>query len=106
MTTRVEWLGAKPADEAATADSRAAVGVCRRYQAAVRLVLGDEPAGAVLRVLPAPPDRTHPFELAVEYDPTLPAAVAFAERCRTSAPSTWAAAGLDAPDNGPGPGRG
>lgn len=106
MTTAIEWLGAFPEHEPTEATHPDAL---RRsalaYRLAVRLVLGDEPPGAELRVVPTPTDRPHPFEVAYEYDPGDAAAVAYAALCRTSAPSTWAAAGLTAPEDEPVRGR-
>lgn len=77
-----------------------------QYRAAIRLTLGDEPAGAALRVLRTPPDRAIPYEVACVYAPADPEAAAYAERCRRFTPDTWAAAGLTAPDPGSAVGRG
>lgn len=94
----VAYLGAGPADEPVVGTYAA----CGLYRAAVRLVFGDEPPGAELRVAPAPAGRDHPFELAVVYDPADPAAAGYARRCAEQPLPTWAAAGLEPPVDTPG----
>lgn len=107
MTTVIEWLGVAPGGEPLEAweraDADAVLRVALRYRVAIRLILGDEPAGAALRVLRTPADRAIPYEVACVYAPD---AAAYAERCRRFTPETWAAAGLTAPDPGPAVGRG
>lgn len=110
MTIAIEWLGVAPGGEPPEAweraDADAVLRVALRYRAAIRLILGDEPAGAALRVLRTPADRAIPYEVACVYAPADPEAAAYAERCRRFTPETWAAAGLTAPEAGPARGRG
>lgn len=96
MTVRRVHLGPAPGDE-----TGGGLGTCRAYLLAVRLVVGDEPAGASLRVVRTPADREHPFEVACEFDPANEAAAEYARRCERNAPSTWAAAGLTRPVDSP-----
>jgi hypothetical protein len=108
MTTELVWLGVAPGGEPPEAweraDADAVLRVALRYRVAIRLILGDEPAGVALRVLRTPADRAIPYEVACVYAPADPEAVAYADRCRRFTPDTWAAAGLTAPE--PGRGRG
>lgn len=107
MTTATVWLGAAPRDEPGPGDTDPgdALRVARAYRLAVLMVAGDPPPGATLRVLRAPDDHPALYEVACEYDPADPAAVDYAGWCRVTAPSTWAAAGMDEPAVGPQHGR-
>ena len=102
-TTAVVWLGAAPADEPRPEGDPLRLALA--YRLALRLVVGDEPDGAELVVRRTPVERADPYEVACAYDPADPVAVAYAERCRACAPSTWAAAGMTAFDDGPARGR-
>ena len=99
MRDEVYWLGCCPALEDAVQVGvedydRLAQEQCRRYQAAIRLVLGDEPAGARLTVRSQSHDYGRYYECAVVFDPSNEAAREYAERCERQAPTTWAAAGM------------
>jgi hypothetical protein len=71
------------------------------YRAAIRMVVGDEPIGAYLRVLRTPLDYADPFEVAIEFDPSIGPARDYAQRCRDYAPTTLAAAGMSDPNDRP-----
>ncbi len=101
--TAVVCLGAAPADEPRTGGDPLRLALTDRL--AVRRVVGDEPDGARLLILRTPRTWPDPVQVACEYDPTDPPAAASAERCRACAPSTRAAAGMDAPDDGAARGR-
>ena len=93
MTAGVMRLGAGPRDETPPADLTEALRACRAYQQAFRLLLGDEPAGARLVVLPSLAEES-PFELVCEFDPTDEDAAGYAAACGMADIDTWAAAGL------------
>ncbi len=101
------YLGPAPAEESCAqvgSDDyeNLAKAECRQYVAAIRIVCGDPPDGARLRVVSQPHDFGLYWEVALEFDPTNREACEYAGRCDESAPTTWAAAGLDPPDLGRG----
>jgi hypothetical protein len=100
MTAGSVRLGAGPRDETPPTDLTEALRACRAYRQAFRLLLGDEPAGARLVVLPSLAEES-PFELVCEFDPTDEDAAGYAAACGLAEIDTWASAGLAAP-----PGRG
>ena len=77
-TTSTVWLGARPGEERARPDSDP-LRTTLAYRTAIRMVVGDEPIGAYLRVLRTPLSHTDPFEVAIEFDPTLTEARTYAE---------------------------
>ena len=98
MTARRVHLGSAPSEERSGGEG---LGACRTYLLAVRLVVGDEPAGASLRVVRTPRECERPYEVVCEFDPASAAAAEYAARCGRDAPSTWAAAGLTRPVDSP-----
>jgi hypothetical protein len=107
LTVERYYLGPAPADEECAQlghdeyEERAKA-ECRQYIAAVRIVCGDPPEGARLKVVSQPHDFGLYWEVVVEFDPHIRAACEYAARCDAQAPTTWAAAGLDPPDVGRG----
>jgi hypothetical protein len=75
---------------------------CRTYIAAIRIVCGDPPDAANLRMVSQPHDFGLYWEVVVEFDPSNRKACEYAARCDEQAPTTWAAAGLEPPDLGRG----
>ena len=89
-------LGTGPRDEPTPTDPATALRVGRAYRVAFRVLLGDEPAGARLLVLPTLAGES-PFELVCEFDRRVPEAAAYAAACDRAEIDTWAAAGLTDP---------
>lgn len=101
------FLGPAPSDESCAQlggddyEERAKA-ECRQYVAAIRIVCGDPPDGAKLRMVSQPHDFGLYWEVVVEFDPNDRAAREYAARCDAQAPTTWAAAGLEPPEVGRG----
>lgn len=101
------FLGPAPAEEACAQvgqdeyENRARA-ECRQYIGAIRIVCGDPPDGAHLRVVCQPHEFGLYWEVVVDFDPSSPAAREYAAKCDATAPTTWAAAGLEPPDLGRG----
>lgn len=97
------YLGSAPADEPCAQvggedyEERAKA-ECRQYIAAIRIVCGDPPDGAQLKVVSQPHDFGVYWEVVVQFDPDDPAAVSYATQCDRQAPTEWAAAGLEPPE--------
>lgn len=62
---------------------------CRRYIAAIRSKMGDEPEGARLRIKSNPHDFGSYYEVACEYDEDDEAAADYAWECESKGPKTW-----------------
>jgi hypothetical protein len=73
---------------------------CRAYVAALTLVCGESPPGAALRIKSQNHDFTAYREVVVEFDPTNKEAADDAMKCDEQAPTTWEAAGMEAPIGG------
>ncbi len=98
-------LGTGPRDEPPPTDEGEAFRACRAYRLAFRMLLGDEPDGACLRVIRSDDDA--PFHLICEFDPNDPEAARYAAACGRTEIDTWAAAGLTDPiRRGTGSGQG
>src|SRR5436305_3911635 len=102
MWTDVVSLGAAPSDEDRARlenpdyDDRAGR-ECAAFIEAIRRVCGPEPDGARLRVAWRDHESGRSLEVVCEFDRENPAASEYAARCDDSAPTTWSAAGVDAP---------
>ncbi len=70
---------------------------CRQYIAAIRIVCGDPPEGARLRVVSQAHEYGVYWEVAADFDPHIREACEYAVKCDEQAPTTCAAAGLEAP---------
>lgn len=96
------WLGPAPAEESCAQAGRddyedQAKAECRQYIAAIRIVCGDPPEGARLKMVSQPHDFGLYWEVVVDFDPSNREACEYAAKCDDSAPTTWAAAGLEPP---------
>lgn len=96
------WLDSTPAEETCAAvgedgyEERAKA-ECRHFIAAIRIVCGDPPEGAKLKMVSQPHDFGLYWCVAVDFDPNNRAACEYAAKVDEQAPTTWAAAGLEAP---------
>lgn len=105
MTEDVYWLGPCPAEEDAVQVgspdyARNAKAQCRAYIDAIRAVCGHEPEGARLTIRAQQHDFGSYYEVAVAFDGNNQVAAEYAAKCDDSAPTTWEAAGMTAPDLG------
>ena len=101
------WLGPAPAEESCAQVGRdgyeeQAKAECRQYIAAIRIVCGDPPEGARLKMVSQPHDFGLYWEVTVDFDPSNQAACEYAANCDEQAPTTWATAGVEARDLGRG----
>jgi hypothetical protein len=98
-------LGPAPAEEACAqvgsdGYEERAKAECRAYIAAIQMVCGDPPPGAMLRVEWADHDYGRYAEVVVAFDGNDREAAEYAARCDAQAPTTWEAAGMTAPATG------
>jgi hypothetical protein len=68
---------------------RKAIEECRRFIELIRRTLGPEPAGAELATTSFPHDFGTYYEVVIWFEPDDAAAVAYAKRCDSDAPTTW-----------------
>lgn len=102
MTTETYYLGPAPAEETCVQVGdpdyeEKAKRECTQYIAAIRMVCGDEPLGAKLKIARQPHEFGYYSEVVVAFDPENEAAREYAAKCDESAPSTWEAAGMEPP---------
>lgn len=105
VSKEIMWLGSAPAEESCAqlgeADyARNAKAECLAYIQAIKRVCGEPPEGADLRVRAEMHDFGSYYEVAVVYDPSNRAAAEYAFKAESEAPTTWAAAGMEAPGRG------
>ena len=93
--TATLFLGTGPRDEPIPADEGEAFRACAAFRSAFRMLLGDEPGGACLRVVRDTDGDAH-FHLVCEFDPNDAEAARYAAACGRTEIDTWAA-GLTAP---------
>lgn len=103
MSEAVYFLGPAPAGEtcAQVGDpdyAEKAALECRQYIAAIRMVCGNEPPGARLKVQWSDHDFGRYAEVVVAFNPDDPLAAEYAARCDEQAPTEWAAAGMEGPE--------
>ena len=102
MHDDILYLGPVPAEENCTEIgdpdySRKAKAECQAYIEAIRKVCGREPEGARLSVKSNQHDMGVYYECVVRFDGSNEAAVEYAYRCEAKGPTTWEAAGMEAP---------
>lgn len=105
MTKEIFYLGPAPAEETCVQVGdpdyeEKAKRECTAYIGAIRMVCGDEPLGAKLKIIRQMHDMGAYLEVVVAFDPDSEAAREYAAKCDESAPSTWEAAGMQAPEFG------
>jgi hypothetical protein len=110
MTRDRVYLGSAPAEEDCAqvgADDYAdrSIRECRAYIAAIKAVCGEPPEGATLRIVSEQHDYGSYREVVVEFDGNDEAAAKYASLCDEKAPTTWEAAGMQAPVAARGRGR-
>lgn len=81
-------------------DARHAKKECRAYQEAIIKKLGDPPAGAFFKIRSNPHDFGTYHELAIYFEDDNRVALAYALKCESEAPETWAEVGMTAPTKG------
>jgi hypothetical protein len=88
-------LGPVPAEESCQQvgtqeyDPQAARAECKRFVGAIRLAVGPEPEGAILRITSNPHDFGSYYDVEVWYDAENEQASEYASHCDSSAPTTW-----------------
>jgi len=70
-------------------DPQKALAECKRFIRDIRHALGDEPLGAFLKVRHNPHDFGTYLDVVCVFDDTQEAAVEYAYRCESDAPTEW-----------------
>jgi hypothetical protein len=68
---------------------RKALAECERYIELIRATLGPEPEGTELAIKSFPHDFGTYYEVVIWFERDDAAAIAYAERCESEAPTTW-----------------